>query len=270
MARKVVLIVLGALLLVIGALAAIGGGALMALFGSNNTLSSGVQNVSTPTRALVSAAGSIQGESGAQTVLGSVRLRITATPTGVGHQLFLGIGPASAVDRYLSGVSYDVATDVSVSPFHLTLARHGGTATPPPPGSQSFWVAKASGNHPTLTWTVTSGTYQVVVMNTDASAPVAFAGGLDLTIPHSFAIGLGLLIGGIVLILIAITLASAEDRSGCHSVCHSGLATLMCSGQTGDHPASLRRQLLVRHDRPFASNPVPGGGSNGRPSVSQV
>jgi len=213
MARKVVLIVLGALLLVIGALAAIGGGALMALFGSNNTLSSGVQNVSTPTRALVSPAGSIQGESGAQTVLGSVRLRITATPTGAGHQLFLGIGPASAVDRYLSGVSYDVATDVSVSPFHLTLARHGGTATPPPPGSQSFWVAKASGNHPTLTWTVTSGSYQVVVMNTDASAPVAFAGGLDLTIPHSFAIGLGLLIGGIVLILIAITLIVLGART---------------------------------------------------------
>jgi uncharacterized protein DUF6479 len=44
------------------------------------------------------------------------------------------------------------------------------------------------------------------VMNTDAAAPVAFAGGLDLTIPHSFAIGIGLLIGGIVLILIAIVL----------------------------------------------------------------
>ena len=206
MAKRVVLIVLGVLLLVIGALAAIGGGALMALFGSNDTLNSGVQNVSTPTSALVSPAGSIQGASGAQTVFGSVRLRITATPTGAGHNLFLGIGPASAVDRYLSGVSYDVATNVSVTPFHLTLARHGGTATPPPPESQSFWVAKASGNHPSLTWTVTSGSYRVVVMNTDASAPVAFAGGLDLTIPHSFAIGIGLLIGGIVLILIAIAL----------------------------------------------------------------
>ena len=131
MAKRVVLIVLGVVLLVIGALAAIAGGALMALFGSNDTLSSGVQQVSTPTRALVSPAGSIQGASGAQTVVGSVRLRITATPTGAGHLLFLGIGPASAVDRYLSGVSHDVATDVSVTPFHLTLARHGGTATPP-------------------------------------------------------------------------------------------------------------------------------------------
>lgn len=206
MTRKVVLIVLGVLLLVIGALAAIGGGALMALFGSNDTLSSGVQQVSTPTRALVSPAGLIQGASGAQTVIGSVRLRITATSAGAGQTIFVGIGPASAVDSYLSGVSYDVATDVSVDPFHRTLSRHGGTATPPPPGSQSFWVAQASGNHPTLTWTVTSGSYRVVVMNTDAAAPVAFAGGLYLTVPHSFAIGIGLLIGGIVLILIAIGL----------------------------------------------------------------
>jgi hypothetical protein len=235
MARRVVLIVLGAVLLVIGALAAIGGGALMALFGSNNTLSSGVQQVSTPTRALVSEAGSIQGASGAQTVVGSVRLRITATPTGTGHQLFLGIGPASAVNRYLSGVSHDVATNVSVTPFRLTLARQGGTATPPPPGSQSFWVAKASGSHPTLTWTVTNGSYRVVVMNTDAAAPVAFAGGLDLTIPHSFAIGIGLLVGGIVLIVIAIALIvlGARTRPQSRPVPDPAAGALARPGRTG-------------------------------------
>src|SRR5262249_50822545 len=50
-------------------------------------------------------------------------------------------------------------------------------------------------------------------MNTDAAAPVAFAAGLDLTIPHSFAIGFGLLIGGIVLILIAIALIVLGART---------------------------------------------------------
>jgi hypothetical protein len=213
MAKRIVLFVLGGVLLLIGVLAAIGGGALMALFGSNNTLDSGVQHVSTPTRALVSPASSIHDTSGLQTVFGNVRLRITATSAGAGQQLFLGVGPASAVDRYLSGVSHDVATDVSVTPFHLTLARQGGNATPPPPGSQSFWVAKASGNHPTLTWTVTDGSYRVVAMNTDAAAPVAFAGGLDLTIPHLFATGIGLLIGGIVLILIAVALIVLGARA---------------------------------------------------------
>jgi hypothetical protein len=217
MARRVVLFVLGGVLLVIGLVAAIGGGVLMALFGSHDTADSGVQHVSTPTRALVSPASSIQDTSGVQTVFGSVRLRITATPAGAGHQFFLGVGPASEVDRYLSGVSHDVATSVTLAPFQLTLVRHGGAATPPPPGSRSFWVARASGNHPLLTWTVTSGSYRVVAMNTDTAAPVAFTGRLKLTIPHLFAAGIGLLIGGIVLIAIAVVLivlgARARPRS---------------------------------------------------------
>jgi hypothetical protein len=65
MAKRVVLFVLGGVLLVIGALAAIGGGALMALFGSDDTLQSGMQQVSTPTRALVSPASAIHDTSGA-------------------------------------------------------------------------------------------------------------------------------------------------------------------------------------------------------------
>ena len=60
MTRRVVLIVLGGVLLALGALTAIGGGALMALFGSSDTLNSGVQQVSTPTRALVSPVAAIQ------------------------------------------------------------------------------------------------------------------------------------------------------------------------------------------------------------------
>ena len=127
MTRRVVLIVLGGVLLVLGALTAIGGGALMALFGSSDTLNSGVQQVSTPTRALVSPVAAIQNSTGVQTIFGTVRLHITATPAGTGQRIFIGIGPAAAVDRYLSGVSHDVATDVTLTPFHLTLARHPGS-----------------------------------------------------------------------------------------------------------------------------------------------
>src|ERR1700735_3348176 len=163
MAKRVVLIALGVVLLVIGALAAIAGGALMALFGSNNTLGSGVQQVSTPPRALVSPADSIEGASGAQTVVGNVRLRLTATPTRAGQHLFLGIGPANAVARYLSGVSYDVATDVSVPPFHLTLTpptfpppvfpgRCPATVAPPPHRyldlNRSGWPGRAETTRP--------------------------------------------------------------------------------------------------------------------------
>jgi hypothetical protein len=50
-------------------------------------------------------------------------------------------------------------------------------------------------------------------MNTDAAAPVAFTGGLALTVPHSFGIGIGLLIGGIVVILIGIALIVLGARA---------------------------------------------------------
>lgn len=59
-------------------------------------------------------------------------------------------------------------------------------------------------------------------MNTDAAAPVALSGGLNLTIPHSFAIGIGLLIGGIVLILIAIALIVLCARTPAQAAVSAG------------------------------------------------
>ena len=74
-------------------------------------------------------------------------------------------------------------------------------------------------------------------MNTDAAAPVAFAAGLDLTIPHSFAIGIGLLIGGIVLIVIAIVLivlgARARPRPQSRPVPDAGSRALARPQRTG-------------------------------------
>jgi len=211
--KRVVLIVLSVVLMTLGAQAAISGGALMALFGPSDTASSGVQEVSTPTSALVSPVGVIQDSSGVQTVLGSIRLGITATPVGPGGQIFIGIGPAAEVDRYLSGVAHDEATDVTLTPsLHLTLVRHGGTTSPAPPGSQSFWVAEASGTNPAISWKVTDGSYRLVVMNADGAAPVRFDAHLTLTVPHLFAIGVGLLVGGAVVLAGGVVLLVAVLR----------------------------------------------------------
>lgn len=211
--RRVVLIVLSVLLMALGALAAISGGTLMALFGSGNTVNSGVQQVSTTTAALVSPVAAIQNTSGVQTVVGSIRLRVTVASTEPGRQIFIGIGPAAQVDRYLSQVAHDVATDVTLSPFRLTLAHSAGTGSASPPGSQPFWVAKASGIRASLAWTVTDGSFRVVVMNADGNAPVRFSGQLALTVPHLFTIGIGLLAGGIVVLLAGLLLLLAAIRT---------------------------------------------------------
>jgi hypothetical protein len=211
--KRVVFITLSILVMTLGALIAIAGGALMAVFGTSDTASSGVQQVSTPTSALVSSVAAIQNTSGVQTVLGSIRLRVTATPAGPGRQIFIGIGPAAAVDRYLSQVAHDEATDVTLTPFHLTLVRHGGTASPAPPGSQSFWVAEASGTSPAISWKVTDGSFRLVVMNADGTAPVRFDAQVAITVPHLFEIGASLLAVGIVVLLAGLLFLLAVLRS---------------------------------------------------------
>ena len=243
MTRRVVLIVVGVVLMTLGALTAISGGALMAVFGTSDTLSSGVQQVSTPTSALTSPVTAIQNTSGVQTVLGSIWLRVTATPAEPGGQIFIGIGPAAAVDRYLSQVAHDEATDVTLTPFRLTLVRHGGTASPAPPGSQPFWVAEASGTSPAISWKVTDGSFRVVVMNADGTAPVRFNGQVAITVPHLFEIGVGLLVGGIVVLLAGLLLLLVGLRSRSRPSGASpgyGMPADVASGTSRPEPDSMR------------------------------
>jgi len=213
MTKRVVLIVVSIVLMTLGTLAAIAGGVLMALVGPNDTLSTGTQQVSTPTSALVSAVAVIQNTGGVRADFGSIRLRVTATSAEPGRPIFIGIGPAAAVDRYLSGVGHDVVTDVSLTPFHLTLVRSGGTASPAPPGSQPFWIAKASGTQVSVSWTITDGSFRLVVMNADGTAPVRINGQLALTVPHLFAISVGFLVGGVVVLLAGLVLLLVGLRS---------------------------------------------------------
>jgi hypothetical protein len=213
MGRKVALIAIGILLLVIGAAPAIAGCVEMAFFGSSDSVDLGTFDVTTPTRALVFPTGSFHQTYHVQDVFGRTQFRLTATPTSDGQDFFLGLGPTAAVDRYLRGVSHSWVTSLSVSPLSLTLAHGSGTGTPLSPETQSFWVAKASGSHPTLGWAVTSGSYRVVAMNTNSADPLTFTAGLALAIPHLFTIGIGLLAGGILLILIAIMLLVLGART---------------------------------------------------------
>ena len=69
MGKKIVVIVISVLLLLLGAGFAAAGGALMALFGSDNTATSGQQHLSTQTAALVATADDINGTNGFATTV---------------------------------------------------------------------------------------------------------------------------------------------------------------------------------------------------------
>jgi hypothetical protein len=114
--------------------------------------------------------------------------------------VFIGVGRAADVDRYLSGVSRDIVNGIDYGDsFRLEKDAVAGDATPDAPGGQSFWVSTATGpGRQTLDWKIQSGSYRFVMMNADATQGVDADAALGVHIPHAFWVGIGILIAGLV------------------------------------------------------------------------
>ena len=208
MTRRIVLIVIAAVLIVIGGLTAISGAAIMLLFRSDGRVESGVQRISTPTRALVSKTGDVTGVSAAPGWLGRPTMEVTLTDPPGAAPTFVGVGPAAAVDAYVADVAHDVVTDVEVTPFVLQTARQEGTRTPAPPGEQPFWVAKGTQNATgtNLVWQAQDGEYRVVIMNASSAAGVDTNARFGVGVPGLGNVGLLVLIIGLVILGIGVVL----------------------------------------------------------------
>ncbi len=131
-------------------------------------------------------------------------VRITADNTSDG-ELFVGIGPETDVEAYLSGVPHDEVTNVDFRPFSVDYRREhpDGAATATPPQNEAFWVAQSTGAATqTIVWDLEPGNWAIVIMNADAtsnvSADIELGGRLDYLVP----IAIGLAIGGVVLLVI--------------------------------------------------------------------
>jgi hypothetical protein len=212
MVKRVILLVFGSVLMIIGLLVALGGGAVMAITGSDNTLQSGSQRLSTPTSALVTPVTNISHTAGATDDLGQPDLRLSLT--GAPNPTFVGVGPADAVDRYLAGAQFEQVNDLEFDPFRLITSTVPGTGRPVPPSTQTFWVAQASGTDPAINWKVTNGSYRLVIMNASGGPGVVTNGNVALRVPHLFAIGVSLLVGGLVVGLLGVLLLVLGLRSG--------------------------------------------------------
>jgi hypothetical protein len=141
-------------------------------------------------------------------LVGTVRIRVTQAEGS--DPVFIGIAPAGAADRYLTGVAH--ATVRGTTADHGTNTEHAGSAPAVPPTLAGIWAAQASGpGTQTLTWVVKSGDWMIVAMNADGSRPVSVQVNVAATLPGLPWIAAGLLIGGFVclaggVLLIAIPL----------------------------------------------------------------
>ena len=209
---QIAAIVVGGILALIGLGLALGGGAILALFGSDGTLDSGSHSLSTPTTALVSSVANIEGTGEIADVVGDPEVRLSVTARRPGDGVFVGIGRAADVERYLARSPIEEVSDIEVDPFELSGRRlRPGPSRPGPPTSRRFWVAEGSGRDTaTMRWDLADGDYRLVVMNADGRRNVQADGSVGVEIPHIATVGwvlLGLgvvlLIGGVAAIVLA-------------------------------------------------------------------
>jgi hypothetical protein len=211
--RSTAALIIGAVIMVSGLLTAISGGALLALFGTGNVLSSGSHLVSTPTTALVADMGTITDTTGFEYITGTPTVHLSADSFG-GEPVFVGIAPADDVTRYLSGAAIDRISDFDLSPFHLGTVGRDGAQVVGAPGAQNFWVASAqSATGADLDWAIQDGHYQLVIMNADGTANVHTTASVGVSLPNSAGLWILVIgIGGVFIVIGGIVMAIGAGR----------------------------------------------------------
>ncbi len=166
--------------------------------------------------------------------VGTVRIKASSqTP------LFVGVGPAREVEAYLQNIEHDEVIDVRYHPFATSMSRQfrSGTRQPARPGLQTFWVAQSTAASPsataTLTWDVSAGEWEAVIMNADATQVVdaRVSAGVKINWLGRFSIATGSV--ALLMLAVGITLLAAGGRQQTSSF-QSAQAT------TGSSTATLR------------------------------
>jgi hypothetical protein len=201
----------GAIIVVIGSLTAVSALALLVLFGSTGTLSTPAVPVATSTSALVADVAHSRGTADVSRVIGPPTVHVAASADG--SPIFVGIGRAADVDRYLAGVATDEVSAFADRSGPVGLARHPGSAAATPPGQQGFWVASAtSPSFADVSWRVQDGDYRVVVMHVDGTPGVTTQVRAEINTPNMFGLSLAVLAGGLLATTGGIALIVAANR----------------------------------------------------------
>jgi hypothetical protein len=214
---RIALVVVGTIAGLLALALLVGGCALVAVDQTQRDddgfLMSPTQDFSTPTYAIVSESADVDTEGGEwalDTFLGTVRIRSESD-----RPVFVGIGPADDVTRYLGAVERDVVDDLDNS-GDPEYSRRSGGAPPARPENETFWVASTAGaGERTLEWEPEDGDWQAVVMNEDASRGVSTELSIGAELDSILWIGIGLLVAGALFAAgsaLAITAATRSRR----------------------------------------------------------
>ena len=141
-------------------------------------------------------------------------LKIEGSSSDSSKQIFIAVAETSDLEGYLTGVEYDEITDWEFRRRSPKYTNHSGTSEPLAPTSQAFWIASAHGaGTQTLEWAIESGTYSFLLMNEDGSRGLDLEASIGIAVPSVLGgIGVGLLIGGLVVLALAILMLYLAAR----------------------------------------------------------
>jgi len=166
--------------------------------------------------------------------------KVTVSPIADEDPLFVGVAPTADVERYLDGVARSTVVAVEVVEGQGTATYRESTGGPPstPPGDQRIWTDNAQGEgRQSISFPVQSGSWTVVVMNTDGTPGVSAAVQAGATFPAIAWIISGLLFaaGYFLLLGIALLIIGSTSRRGNRSAPNEVAPP---SGQDDRTPAS--------------------------------
>ena len=209
MSKRTALIAAGAFLTAAGGAVTTGGLVLAALGGTDGTMSTGPHHHSTTATAVVSDEGDLGGTGLLPN--GDPTLKVSVEDSD--KPVFVGIGPAEDVDRYLAGAKVQTVSDFDLWPFQLDTSTKEGDRQPGSPLDETFWVAQSDGaTSAEASWKAQDGSYRVVVMNADGSPGVDVDGSLSLRVPLLGTLAKAGLAGGGALVVIGVPLLIAGLR----------------------------------------------------------
>ncbi|WP_223164073.1 DUF4389 domain-containing protein [Nocardioides mesophilus] len=208
-AGRVLAVVLGAVLFLIGG-ALLTGGVTMgladrALRDDAGFLMTDPTTVRSPGRAVVSPEFRLEA-AGADlsNLIGDGRVKASA---GFGRQVFVGIAAADDVTTFLDGMAYSTLTDAPTGSWpggDPSYRFHPGGAAATAPADSSIWVASASGmGQQVVTWPVQEGSWRMVVMSPDARRGVVADVSFGAEVPALGWLWGGLTVSGVVLLLLS-------------------------------------------------------------------
>jgi len=122
--------------------------------------------------------------------------------SNTGKDVFIGIAEESEAGPVFAGKSYYAIIDVDMDrprdDPQITYKRCSGDPIEGSPADLGIWTATAYGDELTLEWKPREGDYWIVVMNIDGSPGVDVDAGLGVKAPFLDFIGKGLFFGGLV------------------------------------------------------------------------